>query len=1034
MGCAWYTAGPGDQSVTNLARGLARAFRRRLPALRGDLEAVMGVGERDDRGQPELLAGLICEALEPIVSSDLPLIVDSAEQLEAGGPSGRLLEALTRQSPPALHLVIASRTALPAALGRPNGDALALGPGDLAFSIEETETLIASTLGRIDAQTLETIHAQTGGWPAAARLAVETLQSDPQALSRSGLETLVSSFGEPFSTLADEAFSREPPEVLELLSRMSPFDRLTPDLCVALGIEDADAILDSLAQRGLFVQYQGGAEPWLTLHVLLREYAQDRWPLPPEERREILLAASEWLAAHGHLDDALGALDRTGDLPAVARFLVRHGHGLLAAGGGGHVLDSGEAIPPELRDPELETLLGWVGRLRGDWTKAFDHYRRAAARRGALSAPLAWRMVEAHYLLGELRQAVEVAARAVVSDSAPHDRAMLMAWEASAHHRLGDNERALEMARAARELAESANDHEAMAAAHTTEAMVVLLAGGNDSIREAHEAAAMEAAERSGSLHARVRILVNRSDHLTNQGRFAEVREMTDAALRLAESSGDPFAIARVLDVRAQAALGQGHLAEAINDAEAAGELYQRAGSHMAFEAILILGHAHREAGQLAAARVAFEDGLGIGERTSNVGVIQEALAALSRLTVVEDPAQARRLAERALGIEGGTQHSRTQAMLGAGWVMLASGERARARSLSEQAARLAVAHERRRLPRLAESLELAAMAGGEPDLITLERALEVWREVGNEVAIARVALALATLGTGPSDERPSRAVALRRLQALGVRPSAAARAAGLLAMLPGAQIPPVEVRTLGGFAVLREGISVSFSEWKSRKARDLLKMLVARRGRPTHREFLMETLWPEEPPERLSNRLSVALAILRSVLDPGRAFDSQHFVTGEADSVRLNRDLLVIDVEAFLQASRRALAKMAGPDGPVVELETAEALYTGDFLEEDPYEDWAAPLREEAKSLYTELCRRLAATALRAGRHDEAINYGLKILARDPFDEPGHLLIVRALASTGRHGEARRRYGLYVGALEELGVTPSAYPATSAA
>ena len=65
--------------------------------------------------------------------------------------------------------------------------------------------------------------------------------------------------------------------------------------------------------------------------------------------------------------------------------------------------------------------------------------------------------------------------------------------------------------------------------------------------------------------------------------------------------------------------------------------------------------------------------------------------------------------------------------------------------------------------------------------------------------------------------------------------------------------------------------------EWQSRKARDLLKMLIARRGRSVARQVLMDGLWPDEDPERLGNRLSVALATVRSVLDPEKRHPADH-------------------------------------------------------------------------------------------------------------------------------------------------------------
>lgn len=75
-----------------------------------------------------------------------------------------------------------------------------------------------------------------------------------------------------------------------------------------------------------------------------------------------------------------------------------------------------------------------------------------------------------------------------------------------------------------------------------------------------------------------------------------------------------------------------------------------------------------------------------------------------------------------------------------------------------------------------------------------------------------------------------------------------------------------------------RRGTVVPASAWQSRKARDLLKVLMCRRGRPIHREQLMELLWPDEDPKRTSNRLSVALSTVRAVLDPERAHPPDHY------------------------------------------------------------------------------------------------------------------------------------------------------------
>jgi DNA-binding SARP family transcriptional activator len=192
-----------------------------------------------------------------------------------------------------------------------------------------------------------------------------------------------------------------------------------------------------------------------------------------------------------------------------------------------------------------------------------------------------------------------------------------------------------------------------------------------------------------------------------------------------------------------------------------------------------------------------------------------------------------------------------------------------------------------------------------------------------------------------------------------------------------------------------------------------------------------METLWPEEDPGRLGNRLSVALATARAVLDPQDGFDPDHFVAADKEAIGVRLDHVAVDVESFLDQARTGLAleKDASADEAFAILKEAEESYAGDFLEEDLYEDWTTPLREEARATYVAVARSLAGASLQAGDHDSVVRYLLRILERDPFDEEAHLGLVIALEGAGRHGEARRQYRLYVSRMEELGVEPAPFP-----
>jgi len=270
---------------------------------------------------------------------------------------------------------------------------------------------------------------------------------------------------------------------------------------------------------------------------------------------------------------------------------------------------------------------------------------------------------------------------------------------------------------------------------------------------------------------------------------------------------------------------------------------------------------------------------------------------------------------------------------------------------------------------------------------------------------------------------------ALQTLRDYGVD-LAPRRVAGPLAVLA-RLAPTVTIRALGVFQVSREGTPIPTAAWQSRKARELLKILVARR-RPTPRDALMGLLWPEVDPVKSANRLSVLLSLLRDVLAPGHAEQTGPgpLVT-DGVAVWLDPTQVSIDVEEFLTLANDALAADSAGEGlnTTQRLAAAAAAFTGNFLEDDPYQDWAADLAEEVRATHLAVLRALSGRLRRAGDTDRAVRYTLRLLGVDRYDEAAHLALVAILLEAGRLGEARRRYALYARQIAELGVTPQPFP-----
>jgi ATP/maltotriose-dependent transcriptional regulator MalT len=1025
--CVWYTITPRDAELGALTRGLAAAVRGRVPDLPPELSASLpsGGSESDDWDRADAAAAQLCESLERLLPHDLVLVVDDLHELESS-TSIRLIESLCRQAPSTLHVVLASRAEPPFALDRLRGQGLVieLTGDELAFTRYEVERLVSISLGREDPELAGFLHGATAGWPAAIRLGLEGLRRVPPDERAIAFERMRKSGGALFSYLAREVFEHEPPELLELLAAVAPFERFTPELCVALGPPGALDALASLVRRGLFVQRVSQDDGCFSLHALVREFALER--LSPKDIRALHLRAARWFETEGHLPDALRALTTAGNRSAVAQFLKRHGTDVLDRGHVELIALAFSLLPDEHLDPALEELRGLLEVWRDRPEEALAWFERATAGSAQLSAGQACRMGRVYRVLGRHDRALEVYERGRLDGSAPRDEALLLSWAARSHYVVGDVDGCRERARESLRRATAVGDAEALANAHMAMALLAILEG-DASAQDAHVSRALEYGERGAPIPLRAGHLVASAIFRLDRGLYADAIADAERALRLYELMGrrDPPALV----VRGEARAAVGRLDEALVDLDAARSRFDKEHSAWTFAALLGLGNVYRERGDLSLAQAAYEQAIVTAEEGSSAHTLVAALAGLALVVMAGDREEATRLAERALSLGRGPDHG--DVLLAAGWVALARGDREEAAQRSDAAA--AEARARRFRPVLAKALELAAVSSKSPfeAAASLEEALALWRELQNPLAEARVELALARLSTGP-DARLASDRAERKLRQLGVRLEGR-RAGGLLAFLPREVQAAVEIQCLGRFEVRRCGEEVG---WRSKKARDLLKTLVARRGRPAPRELLIEELWPDEDPSNAANRLSVALSTVRAALDPERRFDADHFLRAEKGVVELVRPNLTVDVDAFLgeAAAGFDLIGNGRREEAVERLDYAESLYAGDFLEEDRFERWAESLREEARAVYVSVARALAEHSAEGGDHDAALRYLLRILEQDPYDEEAHLEVARVLTFAGRHGEARRAYRRYIGRMQEVGVEPVAFLAASRA
>jgi DNA-binding SARP family transcriptional activator/ATP/maltotriose-dependent transcriptional regulator MalT len=964
--------------------------------------------------------------LDPDGGPAAHVVVDDLAELT---PAQQLaLAKVTTTIPDGVRVSLGSRRPLSRA-------AVAVLPGltersaaDLAMVPSAVAAVLREEYGVADAELAYRVHEVTAGWPALVRLAGIALDTcGPER------DELLAAMADPGTKgaawLGDQVLAELPRDAARLLEALVDLDPISVPLCAALA---ADGLLSrvpdglrQLIRTGLVVAcptpYRGPAEPaYRVVPVLAAVVAGRSRPTAPNRTR-ILRAAAGWYAANGRPLAAARALRRAGDEADCRRVIEEHGDAIVASAGH-EVARLIEAVPPDERSPRLRLLLGDALRVGGDVTGALRAFEPLLTGADRLAPALAWRAAMVPYMRSDYRAALALVERAS-PPAAPGptvDDAYVAVGRASALALLGEPAAAAEAAADALSLAtavpvdDTAAHDRALAAAHLAGALVTVGAR-----RERHLADAQAAAERAGDVVQLARVLTNRADGLLRAARYPEALDVAARAVRAVEATGPPGLLTVALSNAGEALRRLGRFEEAALRCERAVIISRRVGLNRTAAGLWGLAELHRLLGRREQSRAAFEEAVELSRAAGDQQICVPALTGLVRL-LLEGPEPdldaARAAAEEAVRVSAPLSASR--AVAAQGWVALAAGELALARERAQ--ASVAAARASRRSDCLAEALELAAATSPDPGpaRAALREAEAIWRRAGAEPAADQMLVLLGRLPGADAGQRQAGKAAAKRLRSLGI-----GSIGGTPLGAPEGAAAPVYVRVLGRFEVLVGGRPVPMPAWRSRQARSLFKILVARRGRPVSRTEVCEVLWPDDDSQRTGHRLSVLLSVIRTVLDPAKLWPADHHVRADAVGVSLDLDHVVVDAEELQRdaAHAAALARAGEPERAREILAEVDAAYRGDAFDDEPYEDWAQGLREETRAAWLRALRQLAGLAARAGDADQAVAALVRLLAADAYDEPAYRALVGVLSGAGRHGEARRSFDRWTQAMRSI-------------
>lgn len=195
----------------------------------------------------------------------------------------------------------------------------------------------------------------------------------------------------------------------------------------------------------------------------------------------------------------------------------------------------------------------------------------------------------------------------------------------------------------------------------------------------------------------------------------------------------------------------------------------------------------------------------------------------------------------------------------------------------------------------------------------------------------------------------------------------------------------------------------------------------------------MIEYLWPGEELSLRSaaSNLRSRVTELRKILEPSleRGEQSRYIQTQRGGYVLRAGSDCWIDAEEFSQLEEhgRRAHREGKFDEAIDSFERAVALYRGEYLAEDRYEEWALQIRERFRERFVEVLSLLADSLARRGQYRSALSYLERAVTESPLHETLYRQLMMYAFCAGDRARARQAYERCRTVLErELGERPS--------
>ena len=989
----WYNMDREDDDpiafLSCLGQAVQRAWPERIPRLPPVPQNVA-----TETGMRQGIPRWIGQVFGNINSSGL-IIFDDVHAASSPAIHGEIFKMLLDSTPPPIRFMLISRTRpeLEIAKLRAKKAVGELTGNDLKFNDAETHDLFCAIFGmRVAPHEAALINRTAEGWPAGLVLMHEYLAADPSADGIAALSGRTSSDfqSQVFDYLAQEVFSHLSPEMQEFLLRTSITEELPSPLIerltglpqnAKLGKTSVASVIEELRRKNLFVSTTNDTAPVVRYHALFRDFLVKKLAhrTPASGVAKLYTIAAQYYRETGDQVREVNLYLASSQFTKAAALIEAIGRELIARG-------------------RTQTLLRWIADLPTQerdrpW---FLFYRAVAAR---FTDPASALVLLERALAGfrkEQRQSGDIG-----------QMLALCGIIEVCFHAGGDFRR---MARAAAQAKTLLDRNKGLSSEMKARLLLSMgiawffigrLQEGADALSQA-----LDLFRKHGDPFYLVTSAIYLAPCALYQGDFKLARE----ALRLgfeadAAIQDEAGGRAALFLTKAMTALFEGNFAEAQECIDQCRNLSDvHALESIGFLSLDISGWLKIAQGDYAGAEVLLKESKRKGEESRNAFFSGLAAHFLAIVRLFQNkPDKAKKESDFALSIRPQSDSRLFHGiyLIASGAIHLKLGEPARAekdlltalKMLQQIKAAQQEANAHLMLARLYEAKKKT-----DASLKHLQKGFAIGQERGFTYYALFTAAELATLA--------------RKGLAHDICPE---YCESLLSDLSRArEAPRLRIHCFGGFRVKRGETVVRDSEWKSKRAKVLVKLLISHDGHKVARDAAMEMLWPDASTDSLSMTLNSMLYRARKVLDAGaKSEESSSCIVQEGDLLSLNSGAVWTDVGQFLLHNETAVRMKAKKDlkKTVAEYEKAFSLYQGDFLPEDLYHDWAGAMRDRLRLLYLKALQDAGNIAESLGDKEKASSFQERAFSSDPCNETACRWLMTRYLSNGQRGEAVRTY-----------------------